>query len=355
MSSLGIIVLNQNQEQSFFSKIARFGHEYLIDTYLFTPKDIDISQKKIKGKKFCPLGNSWIDGIYPIPMFIYDRCFYDEEITFKENHPYVTWLKDQSNIYFLGHGLPSKWFVYNTLEKYDSIRPYLPKTIQITSPQDIFSSIKSDKAVLIKPSNGSQGKGIFVIVVDKAHYTLLAKKELDVIQRKLNRGQIEHLVYKLTSKRNYLLQPFLSLKTKDGRPFDIRILVQKDEKGKWKEVGRGIRTGSQGNYTSNLSSGGEVFLYKHWLDGLPVTEQIELEEKLALLTKQIPTILEQNGKQLFEVGLDFGYDQDGKLWLLEVNSKPGRNVIITSLPEKEEEMVKAPILYCLYLLKVQCV
>ncbi|WP_368784377.1 YheC/YheD family protein, partial [Acinetobacter baumannii] len=39
---------------------------------------------------------------------------------------------------------------------------------------------------------------------------------------------------------------------------------------------------------------------------------------------ELPTFLEQRHGRLVELGIDIGIDRQGKVWLIEVNSKPGR-------------------------------
>ncbi|WP_277714094.1 YheC/YheD family protein [Paenibacillus mucilaginosus] len=44
------------------------------------------------------------------------------------------------------------------------------------------------------------------------------------------------------------------------------------------------------------------------------------------LAAELPEALEAGYGRFAELGIDFGVDRDGRLWLLEVNSKPGRSV-----------------------------
>ena len=42
------------------------------------------------------------------------------------------------------------------------------------------------------------------------------------------------------------------------------------------------------------------------------------------LSAQLPSLLEEGFGRLGELGIDFGVDTKGRVWILEVNSKPGR-------------------------------
>lgn len=348
MVALGILVTNLSQEHEYFTDIASSGKKKNVNVHLFLPSEVDLENKVAKGKKYCLISDSWVDSIFPIPKFIYDRCFYKNEAIFKKNFPIVSWLKSQSDIQFIGHGLPNKWVVYNSLNNIENISCFLPETELLQNSQQAFSLLAKHGSLLFKPVSGSQGKGIFILTKRSEGFSLLIKKKQEPYIKQISRGEIEHLIIKV-KKKQYLLQPFLSLSNDDKCPFDLRVFLQKDENGEWKEIGRGIRTGKKGDFTSNLGGGGQVTSFKNWYSSLKGDFQNNLEEFLPLLLQQIPETLEKQGFQLFELGLDFGFDRDGKLWLLEVNSKPGRKVILNNFPTKKNTLSEAPINYTLYL------
>nr|WP_284646838.1 YheC/YheD family protein [Paenibacillus chinjuensis] len=52
----------------------------------------------------------------------------------------------------------------------------------------------------------------------------------------------------------------------------------------------------------------------------------QLQKELTRLSELIPDVLESCHGRLVELGIDFGVDLDGYIWILEVNSKPGRSI-----------------------------
>ncbi len=125
------------------------------------------------------------------------------------------------------------------------------------------------------------------------------------------------------------MQPYLRLNTPDGRPYDLRMLIQKNERGEWVTTGMAIRTGKPHTLTSNLHGGGRAeravpFLLRHFR-----RDQVEgILKKIRWLAAVVPPHIERHHGRLLELGLDVGIDTDGRVWLLEVNSKPGRSVFI---------------------------
>ena len=73
-------------------------------------------------------------------------------------------------------------------------------------------------------------------------------------------------------------------------------------------------------------------------------------KKLSLF---IPQYLEKTTKRrLVELGLDIAVDRDGRVWILEVNIKPGRS-LWRKIDNKEavDRSIRAPVQYAWYLLK----
>lgn len=349
MNNLGILVTNIQQEQEYFAQIAKAASERGFDLFLFLPNDIELTHKMAQGKKYCHDSNTWLTDVFSLPRFIYDRCFYANQIIYKKHFPFVSWLKSQPEIIFLGHGLPNKWIVYRTLNNNFRMRSFLPETVLLTASHQVFSILDKHNKILLKPVSGSQGKGIFVLTKTREGISLLIKKACQPYYKQLTKNQLNHFLYKITSQHQYLIQPFLSLTDPQHRPFDLRIFLQKDSKGAWREIGRGIRRGRIGDFTSNLGSGGSVYCFEDWFQSLSSSLQTTLQINIADLCFLIPKLLETDSQQLFELGLDFGIDHDGMLWLLEVNSKPGRKVVTSRSPSQKELLAKAPIEYCEFL------
>lgn len=128
----------------------------------------------------------------------------------------------------------------------------------------------------------------------------------------------------LTSR--WIVQPYLHLYTADHRPFDIRVLTQKNGQGEWEVVGKAIRLGHLGGLTSNLHGGGTgvgfiPFIRQHYPE-----QEKAIHEQIDELGRKIPPLLESAHGPLLELGIDIGVDRKGDIWIIEVNSKPGRNL-----------------------------
>ena len=165
-----------------------------------------------------------------------------------------------------------------------------------------------------------------------------------------NEIKTNRMAQPLIQQRKYLLQPYLDLVTTELQPFDIRILLQKNEHGQWVERGKGIRKGNTGGILSNLSAGGSVIDFS-WSSTLSSAKLEYIRNELGFILTNLPVLLEKEFLPLFELGIDIGVAKNGAIWILDVNSKPGRKVLLKTNAEIKDTLSLAPLLYGKFLLR----
>ncbi|MDW2877378.1 MULTISPECIES: YheC/YheD family endospore coat-associated protein [Bacillaceae] len=345
MRSLGFMSLRSTSEKAYATEIAKRARSCGIECFRFIPSAIDPRTELISGEKYDPDKEDWETASFPLPDVLYDRCFYGNDPHSRQCRSIVHYLKNRSDILFLGHGLPNKLELYKILAQ-STLAPYIPKSIHAQSAGQVLQPSSLVSPMILKPANGSQGAGIYYLEMQKDG--LLVKT--DTPEKQISRlfaDQKKAAVWlgQLLSGNSYLLQPYLPLSNEDNQPFDIRILLQKNEAGKWREMGRGVRVGRENGIISNLSAGSAVSSFETWLENSSVSSSRFLRAELSEISNALPEILEDALPPLFEIGLDIGIARDGAIWILDVNSKPGRKVILETDPDKKEALYRAPLLY----------
>jgi glutathione synthase/RimK-type ligase-like ATP-grasp enzyme len=347
LNSIGFLTIKRNQELSYFTEIALLAPK-TVDVVRFTPLDIDPATELVHGFKFNRENKKWENSLFNIPAFIYDRCFYNQDTLSKKSEPIVNWLKQRPGTTFLGFGLPNKWEVYQALTTESVISPYLPKTTLITNFLQLKRLLTKEKSIILKPVSGSQGNGVVHIKVNKSDITFQTqRKGEDFYKSFTSLKDFKTFIEKLLQGSAYLGQRYLTMQMRDT-PFDIRILLQKDKDGTWVEQGRGVRIGKEKGIVSNLHNGGSVISFLEFVNKLKQATPLLVEE-IETITKHTPILLEQKFGRLFELGLDIGVTEDGAVWLIDINSKPGRKVITTTTPEKIQTLYQSPVNYMNYL------
>ncbi|MDQ0232333.1 YheC/YheD family endospore coat-associated protein [Metabacillus malikii] len=346
--TLGLLTVTSKHEHHYLTETAKMSKLYDIECVRFTPGAIDPKTLRIDGERFCTKSEEWQTDNFSIPDYIYDRCFYNRKA--KKEKPIVDWLKNYPKTTFLGYGLPDKWTLYQSLKSDSTIGCYLPATTLVQSPNQILAHLRSHSNCLIKPRNGSRGVGILAIQLASNTIKVTYHKGRD--KKTKNFHSIKEFniwIEKLIAQNDYLLQPLLQLNDKQSFPFDIRLFMQKNGNGQWELVEKGIRKGYKGSFLSNLYSGGETINYSEWCLSLSNKQKTLLEDNLQTIVSQLPHILENRFQRLFEIGIDIGYAQDESVWILDINSKPGRKTILTTSPHLSNRLYEAPLAYCHYL------
>lgn len=351
--SLGIMTRCQGShfiDKGYYKKLTLFGRKQGIRVFVFSPRQVDFSSRMVKGFEY--RNGAWQSDTFPLPALIYDRCFVGP--AYRHYKPYVEKLQNDRNITFLGHGLSGKWQVHQMLSKSSQLAPFLPPT-EILTYGTLQETLEKYGAAIIKPMAGTHGIGVVRIKEIRDGYEASGRNRDNQPFRRVlrTRDGLKSFVSSFTAGRKFLVQPYLELHTSDGIPFDVRVLVQKNGQGKWEITGKAVRLGDKRSITSNLHGGGKAvslaeFLSKHFKPAL----KTRIDQQITRLANDLPPFLEESHGRLVELGIDVGIDIAGNVWIIEVNSRPGRTVFsMIDDPIARLHSVTQPVRYAHYLMK----
>ncbi|MCQ6282345.1 YheC/YheD family protein [Bacillus sp. EB600] len=307
-----------------------------VDFFYFTPGKVNIEQEKILGKAY--ENGQWIEKEFPFPDAIYNASAPVSE----KAEQIVDYLYDR--IPFTSHSIGDKLSVYNRINRAKEFEQYLIPFYELTDEQVFFDMMTRYEKVILKPQTGHQGSGIVYIEKDGNQYRI---NEAGIISTR-NEKQLLDLLSDKIEEQDYVVQQFITSKTKTGHVFDFRLHVQKNGEGKWVITSIYPRIGRLGTITSNMGSGGystylDVFLQtefdNYWYDIKRYLEYFSLS-----FSNHFDSLYDH---VLDELGIDVGIDEDQKLWLFEVNWRPGPPNIYSV----ELDVAKNTILYAKYLAK----
>lgn len=342
-------------ETGYFKDLTVEGDSAGIQLIIFPPMNVNWKNRQVTAWRYHQPVRRWLKEKHPIPQLIYDRCYYTDTTHYRTYKPYIDRLRQDPSVHLLGKPLGGKLQTHLMLQKSPPLSPYLLPTKKFGSTTDLISGMKLYTSVLIKPNGGSHGRGVAAITPRGRSFRVRGRSRSNrPFHLILHSGSsLIHWVGRFIGQTPYIIQPFLNLRSMDGRPFDIRILVQKNGEGKWVTTGTAVRTGRPGSLTSNLHGGGhaentEKFLRKNYSP----EKAKDILQSIQYLAENVPIQIEQEHGRLLELGLDVGVDRQGNVWLLEANSKPGRSVFLqTGEREVRRQSVRLPIQYALTLFK----
>lgn len=323
--------------------------------YVFSPLDVNFESGMVQG--YCLENGGWKQVSLPLPDVMYDRIASRD---FAE-HPHVA-LKIAKLYQLLGRrffnkGYFHKWQMHNWLASEGKLAPYVPETIRFDSVEGTVAFLKRHGDLYIKPSQGALGAGIIRAKRANDGRVFYQERNSDGAVRKgvaLSANAFFHKKKQLLQRGQYILQRTLTLMTWKDRPFDIRLLIQKDGTGAWKRTKLFCRMAQAGDLTNNISAGAvamevEEVLHDIWQDRQRVKQAIAELERVSI---DVAELLERRvSPSLGELGFDFAFDQAGKVWIIEVNAKPMKRQNETDGPKGERNLLafERSVQYAYYL------
>lgn len=350
---IGILTeYNESEKEPSFRSIHAFCKElhHLVSEiggFLFVFQINDMTNTMLNGYFY--QDSHWQKAAIPFPDVIYNRI---HSRRLEASQLFETFKNEieSKNIAIFNDRFLSKEIVHNLLYSEEYMRPYLPETWILTE-QSLQEMSDKYPAIFIKPIHGSQGRNI-----------IKAVKETEFLHVKVSTGTSKDRSFQFNThkqfykwllpylkKRTYLIQEEIPLMTYKNRQLDFRILCHKNFQNTWKVTSAVARISADQQFVSNIARGGELMKPIHILSLLSnretAVQQLKLMKELAI---EASTLVSQLTDGLIgELGVDIGVDVDGKLWIIEVNSKPSKNFEEEST--KIRPSARALLEYCTFL------
>lgn len=252
------------------------------------------------------------------------------------------WAYLKKRCLFTSYSVGNKVNIYQKIVKGKRFARFVIPFIIPKNGEEVISYFQAYKKMVIKPKRGSGGKGIiFLERITPTQYVLLNGDK----EETLKKNELIPYLDKLLLTKCYFIQAFINSSTKEGLAYDIRLHVQKNGKGEWETTLTYPRISGNKRMISNITSGGyrgelvpflkdefgeEYFNIKKLLDHFSIS-----------FSKHFESLYD---KKFDELGIDIGIDENQKLWIYEVNWRPGSK-------HREFDVAKKLIQYALFLVE----
>lgn len=217
-----------------------------------------------------------------------------------------------------GRQLASKWLKTEALLSDARVASYIPRTREY-SAESLLGMLRKYGNVVIKPIVGGGGYGVIKVFRDRRGYgfTYMDRTRLysdfKAMKRALDIVKV---------KRRYLIQQGISLARIAGRPIDYRVKVVKNGNA-WEYRSMVGRLARPGLFVTNLCKGGTMLSCREGLrKSLPRIKTSAKKAEMRRLTHVCIKIMERHFPGIGELGFDYAVDYSGKIWILEVNTRP---------------------------------
>ncbi len=292
-----------------YSAIAK--HEGF-DFFYFTASNVDFEKKEINGMYY--QGGKWHNKIFPFPDVIINTA--NQNSVFQDQ----TENRLKELVPFTCYPVGTKTAVYQKIITGELFKDHVIPYNFLKDSKEIFDFLKVHGKTIIKPVRGHHGDDVISIERKGFVYLLHIKEKHLYVSRK----KLISFIEKMMEKRPMLMQKFIDCRLKTGEPYDYRLHLQKDRKGKWVITIIFPRVGSLDRVITNLSQGSQMvelpnFLRNEYGDEAPLVGKL-LKEFALKFVEHFETLYPY---KFDELGIDVGLDNNKHLWVYEVNWRPG--------------------------------
>lgn len=202
---------------------------------------------------------------------------------------------------------------------------HLPPASVAAGAEEIAEAIARFQAAYVKPAAGSCGAGILRAEkagqVYRIAYNARRGGPAPVRRARVGRSGLIAALKSLYRGERVLVQQAVTGQTYRGRPFDLRLLVQKDPAGLWRLTAAAGRIAAPSGLTTHTLRGGSRTAYAALAEelggripGLDILEDVSRKAACAIEAAC--------GAAFFEFSLDVAVSPCGRPAILEVNAKP---------------------------------
>lgn len=347
-------VLTTNKKFNFLRLYLITARQLHVEAYVFGPDDVNWERETVTGWTLLEDRGKfiWIRKPFPLPDVVYNQIKNRRD----ERRSDVIQLKlelEKRSILLFNSDFFNKKEIYDVLSETD-IYDLLPVTYPFGSTQTFKDMMQEFPLLYLKPVGGSLGQGIVRVERGVRDYSVQIRHDEHNVVKKFDRmRELFDFLQKICGNKKYVLQQGIYLKQVDGGATDFRVHLHKDQFGQWNIVAIGGKVAGTGSITTHVHSGGRVMDATDVLNLWYEDRKNEMLHRLSYHALQVAMYLDDQLQGVFgELGLDMGIDQDDRIWLFEVNSKPGKAIFkIPSLKPQGVESARRIAEFALYLAK----
>ncbi|MBP3965070.1 YheC/YheD family protein [Paenibacillus sp. DLE-14] len=312
---VGLLVANRSQRKNVLNQYLRYNRTNL-KLFCFTPNSIDWEKKSIVGLH--RLNRKWVLTKFPFPKVVYNRCY--------DTHPELLDRlgaiigKDKC---FNHINQFNKQEIYTNLSRW--LVDYLPETVPFDK-ENAVHLLHVHSVIYLKPIYGHKGKGVYRVELMESGEIHISLHYFtpDIIFNDVK--QFEDHIQELIGSTPYMIQEGVNIKQFNNQHFDIRALVQKNDRGLWSVTNVVSRIAYKVSYNTSICERACLSLevLNHLYPPDKVDAIIQSVYNCSLRSAEI--LDEDKTYHLGEFSVDFVLDNDDRIWIIELNGKPQKDL-----------------------------
>lgn len=261
----------------------------------------------------------WIKRHLPLPDVVYNQCYSDQRYFINKLEKKIGPGKVFNYVTVF-----DKWEIYNTL-LWGGLGKFLPRTYRYEE-NDLITILDKEKQLILKPRKGNQGKNIFLLQQSYfKEFQLFEYNFKSVISFTTVKDLKKHIEKSIKKNGPYLMQQYINIIKLNNHIFDLRMLLQKDETGKWCITGDLGRIAVKDFFITNICS--DLYRLEDLIEMIGIKAD-KITDSLLQISLFVAELLEKHFVMLGEICVDFAMDDEGDLWIIEVNGKPDKGLFL---------------------------
>ncbi|OBZ12352.1 MULTISPECIES: YheC/YheD family protein [Bacillales] len=314
--------------RSNFADLIRTGQSMGFIVYVVTVKNLLLTRNSLKGFVYSAENDSWQQRLLPFPDIIYNRIPLREDEELPAVRQKIEACHKHPHVKLFNPSFFNKWDLFEWLRLSKSTKPYIPTTRKLITVTGLGRMMRKHSYLYLKPESGKAGKGIMTIKVEaetQQPYRLkIQENKKSATYQCSSINKLWSRIQKQSGGEAYIAQQGIDLASFNERRFDLRALVQKNQRGQWDITGIGARIAGASSITTHVPRGGmiedpEKLLVNSFNEEQARKLLIKAKNTAVLIAKQIERA---SGQLLGEMSMDLGIDSVGNMWFFEANSKP---------------------------------
>ncbi|MFB9329423.1 YheC/YheD family protein [Paenibacillus aurantiacus] len=335
---VGILVANQHQRKRVLGQYLRHNTGNM-KLFSFTSSSIDWKKNTVLGLHRS--NRKWAVGRFPLPHVVYNRCYgTDHEIIDR-----------------LGKAIGSDK-IFNHLNQFNKLEIYhrlgrwlgdnLPETVAY-DPNIAIHMLDKHKIIYFKPVYGHQGKGVYRAELKPSGEIHIGHHYFSPQSIIGDFAQFQASMQELLGSVPYIIQQGIEIRKWNDHTFDIRALVQKNERGTWSVTNLVSRIASKGSYNTSIYD--KACLSQEVLHQLyPLDNMNGIVTSIYDLSLRSAEIIDtETDYHMGEFSVDIALDNNAHAWIIELNGKPQKDLYRGI--RKQTAVYKRPMQYAQYLCK----
>lgn len=301
-----------NRAYAFAAVAKAEGAELLF----FSPGAIDFQKRKISG--YIYNNGEWVDTVSEYPDVV---C---NVVGFSRDKQVEAIERLQKEVPFTSYSIGSKMTVYNNLVDYKKFSSYLVPSDKVLSVKHFLMLLDKYTEIVFKPSSGCQGLDVYYIKRENETFKILSSNE----EISYDANEISNFILNKIEQEEYIVQPYINSRTKSGDSYDFRLHVQKNSAGEWVVSKIYPRISPNGSIVCNISQGGYTYELISFLKREFGDNYYNIKKYLEIFSLQLAEHMDEIQKELYgeelsELGIDVGLDNSQRVYIYEINWRPG--------------------------------